>query len=349
VVIVWGTKNQDIPEILYDTQDSIFGKEEPPTVSTEKEFAERLSRAIAGYGCDLDTKVEIVIMGLDAATTGRLSITYYREFDGSDFLNRIEHWHRTCIWQHTYKRVPDGLDEKGKPKSKYITFIGAPSPKDITLATYGDKVSDKLKKATVEKLLPCIIDGARLPYDIVNSAVNRASNPVLMEKWEWQKALTITCALVRKYKYDKFKEVWEMALDENQKDRSYIFGRLLAIAQQIEEYALNTTGEKRDTNAERLMHQFKIHPYKTWGIITDKLKPYMARLGSKGTSLTELMTKVNSILLYEDFTSPKKLDDSYILGYYCQRQIFIDEKNRRIEENAKKKLEKINEGENGYE
>ncbi len=167
-----------------------------------------------------------------------------------------------------------------------------------------------------------------------------------MEKWEWQKSLTITCALIRKYRFDKFKEEWDMALDESQIDRSYLFGRLLAIAQQIEEWALNTTGEKRDTNSERLMHQFKLHPYKTWGIITDKLKPYMARLGSKVINLTELMTKVNSMITYEEFISSKQLDDSYILGYYCQRQIFIDEKNQRFEEIAKKKLEKLNEGEN---
>lgn len=136
-----------------------------------------------------------------------------------------------------------------------------------------------------------------------------------------------------------------MALDENQRDRSYLFGRLLAIAQQIEEWALYTIGEKRETNAERLMHQFKLHPYKTWGIITDKLRPYIARLGTKGISLTELMSRVNSLIPYEDFISPRKLDDSYILGYYCQRQVFIDEKNQRIEENAKKKLEKFNEEE----
>ncbi len=349
VIIAWGTQNQDIPEILEDTQDSIFGQEEPPVISTEQEYAERLSRAIAGYGCDLNTKAEIIIMGLDAATTGRLSITYYREIDGSDFLNRIEYWHKTCIWQHTYKKIPDGFDEKGKQILKAITFIGAPAPKDIAFAAYGDKISDKLKKATIERLLPCIIDGARLPYDLVNSSVNRVSNPVVMEKWEWQKTLTITCALVKKYQNDKFKEVWEMSLDENQRDRSYIFGRLLAIAQQIEEYALYTVGEKRDTNAERLMHQFKIHPYKTWGIITDKLRPYISRLGSKGINLSELMTKVNSMLSYEEFTSQKKLDDSFILGYYCQRQIFIDQKNQRIEENAKRKLEKTNEEENEHE
>ncbi len=346
VILAWGTKNQELPQILEDTQDSMFGEEESQTISTEKEFAKRLSHAIAGYGCDLDTKAKIVIMGLDAATIGRLSITYYREFDGTDFLNRIEHWHKTCIWKHSYKKIPDGVDEKGKPRFKSITFIGAPSPRDITLAVYGDKVSDKLKKSMVEKLLPCIIDGAKLPYDLVNSSVNRVSNPIVMEKWEWQKTLTITCALVRKYRYDKFKEEWSMSLDEKQTDRSYIFGRLLAIAQQIEEYALYAAGEKRDTNAERLMHQFKIHPYKTWGIITDKLKPYMTRLGSKGTSLTELITRVNSVLPYEEFISQKKLDDSYILGYYCQRQVFIDEKNQRIEENQKKKLEKTSEGEN---
>ena len=222
-----------LPQIMDDTQDSMFGEEEIPTVSTEKEFAKRLNRAIAGYGCDLDTKAEIIIMGLDAATIGRLSITYYRELDGQDFLNRIERWHSTCIWKHSYKKVSDGLDEKGKPKSKYITFIGSPSPRDITFGAYGDKVSDKLKKATVERLLPCIIDGARLPYDLVNSSVNRVSNPNSMEYWEWEKALTITCALIRKYRFDKFGEEWDMSLDESQKDRSYAFGRLLAIAQQI--------------------------------------------------------------------------------------------------------------------
>lgn len=344
VILAWGTNNQKLPEVLEDTPSALFGMEESPIVWTETDFAKRLASAISGYRCDLDIKSEIIIIGLDSATTGRLSITYYRELNGDDFLNRIENWHKICAWKHSYKNIPDGFDEKGKAKFKRITFIGSPSPKDITLTAYGEKVSDKLKKSTIERLLPCIIDGARLPYDLVNSAVNRTSNPVSMEKWEWEKGLTITCALIKKHRYDKFKEVWAMALDENQKDRSYIFGRLLAIAQQIEEYALYTSGEKRETNAERLMHQFKLHPYKTWGIITDKLKPYMARLGAKGKRLVELMTLVNANLPYEDFMSSKKLEDSYILGYYCQRQVFVEEKNLKIAENQKNKLEKQSEG-----
>jgi CRISPR-associated protein Csd1 len=305
----------------------------------------------------LDTKAEIIIMVLDAATPGRLSITYYRELNGTDFLDRIKGWHRTCNWLHTYKLVPDGLNEKGEPKYKRFNFIGAPSPKDIAIIAFGDSrinsktnkkeliLKDSLLKSIVERLLPCIVDGAKLPYDIVSSSVNRASCPIWMEKWEWEKALSISCALVKKYRYDKFKEEWLMSLDENQKGRSYLFGRLLAVAQQIEEYALNMSEEKRETNAERLMHQFKLHPYKTWGIINDKLRPYITRLGSKGTSLIELMTKVNSMMTYDDFTSIRGLDDSYILGYYCQRQVFIDQKNKWIGEKQKKKLEKsIEEG-----
>ncbi len=344
VILAWGTNDQNLPGILEDTPSALLGMEEAPIAWTETDFAKRLASAIAGYRCDLDIKSEVIIIGLDAATTGRLSITYYREINGDDFLNRIEHWHKTCIWKHSYKNIPDGFDEKGKAKFKRVTFIGSPSPKDITLAAYGEKVSDKLKKSTVERLLPCIIDGARLPCDIVNAVVNRVSNPVSMENWEWEKSLTISCALIKKHRYDKFKEVWTMALDENQKDRSYIFGRLLAIAQKIEEYALSTVGEKRETNAERLMHQFKLHPYKTWGILTDKLKPYIARLGVKGTRLVELMTLVNANLPYEDFTSNKKLDDSYILGYYCQRQVFVEERNLRVAENQKNKLDKQTEG-----
>lgn len=345
VIVAWGTRNENIPSPLVDTFDILYGNQEQH-VSTEEDFAQRLNKAIAGYSCDLDTKSQTVIMGLDGATTGRLSITYYRELGGLDFISRIKKWHSTCIWKHVYKQIEEGTDEKGKPKMKHVTFTGAPAPKDIAITAYGSRISDNLKKTTVERLLPCIIDGVKVPYDIVSSAVNRISNPVGMEKWEWEKGLTITCSLVKKHRYDKFKEVWAMSLDENQKDRSYIFGRLLAIAQQIEEWALNTTGEKRNTNAERLMHQFKLHPYKTWGIITDKLNPYLARLGPKATLLEELMTRVNSMLSYEEFTSQRKLDDSYILGYHCQRQVFIDQKHRRIEENDRNKLKNINEGEN---
>ncbi len=352
VIVAWATGNQKLPQLLEDTDD-LFGQDENsvPIVTTQKEYAKKLNKAISGYGFELDDNVDVVIMGVNSATTGRLSITYYKELKGTDFLNRLYKWYESCSWRHSYKRIQDGVDEKGRAKYKEKLFVGTPAPKEIVKAAFGIErnerleVDDKLMKSTIERLLPCITDGARIPYDIVKAAVNRASNPLSMSRYNWEKVLSIACALVKKYRNDKNEEEWEMALDEKQMDRSYLFGRLLAIAQEIEEWAIRNSGEKRDTNAERLMHQFKLHPYKTWSVLTDKLRPYISRLGESGHRLANKMTEVNSKISFEDFTSREALKDSYLLGYHCQRQVFIDEMNKRIEESNKKKLENMKEKE----
>jgi CRISPR-associated protein Csd1 len=56
-----------------------------------------------------------------------------------------------------------------------------------------------------------------------------------MERWEWNKTLSVACAL---YKKQHEKEGYHLALEENRTDRSYLFGRLLAVADQIERWAL---------------------------------------------------------------------------------------------------------------
>ncbi len=348
VIVAWATGNQKLPQLLEDTDD-IFGEDNnpQPVVTTQKEYVKKLNKAIAGYGNELDVNVDVVIMGLNSATTGRLSITYYKELKGPDFLDRLHNWYETCCWRHSYKRIQDGVDEKGKAKYRARPFVGTPAPKEIVRAAYGVErnerleVDDKLMKSTIERLLPCITDGASIPHDIVKAAVNRASNPVSLSKYNWEKVLSITCALVKKYEHDKSKGEWDMALDDNQMDRSYLFGRLLAIAQEIEEWAIRNSGEKRDTNAERLMHQFKLHPYKTWSILHDKLRPYISRLGDSDWGLVKKISDVNSKISFDDFTSREALKDSYLLGYHCQRQVFIDEMNKRIEESNKKKLDSI--------
>ncbi len=352
VILAWGTKNQKLPPLMEDT-DSIFGEEDStlPLVTTQKEYALRLNKAIAGYGGVLDNNADIVIMGLNSATTGRLSVTYYKELKGPDFLDRLKKWHETCSWNQCYKRILDGVDEKGKAKYRAKPFVGTPAPREIVRAAFGVErnerleVDDKLMKASIERLLPCIADGVRMPYDFVKAAVNRASNPLSMSPYNWEKVLSIACSLVKKYRHDINKEEWNMALDDNQKDRSYLFGRLLAIAQEIEDWAIRSSGEKRDTNAERLMHQFKLHPYKTWSILNDKLRPYISRLGANGRGLVEKISDVSARISFEDFTSREALKDSYLLGYYCQRQVFFDERNKKFEENNKKKLENIKEEE----
>lgn len=200
-------------------------------------------------------------------------------------------------------------------------------------AAFGDGASDKLLKSGVERLLPCIADGAPLPIDIMKAAARRAAQRVSMTRYEQDKALTIACSLIRKFNNDRNqKEEWGMALQPEVNDRSYLFGRALAYAENIENYALQLSGEDRTTNAERLMVAFAKHPAKTWMLIRVRLQPYQQKLGNRVNRLNEEMGGVISRLEVSGYTN-EPLNERYLLGYDCQKQEFA----RRRNENAEKK------------
>ena len=112
-----------------------------------------------------------------------------------------------------------------------------------------------------------------------------------------------------------------MALDENRKTRDYLYGRLLALADSLEQWALNKAAEDRQTNAARLMQRFAEHPYTTWRTIELSLVPYKARLGGQSKKRQELIDKVHAMFdPPEDYTSDKPLSGEFLLGYHCQRE-----------------------------
>jgi CRISPR-associated protein Csd1 len=160
-------------------------------------------------------------------------------------------------------------------------------------------------------MLPCIIDERPIPLDIIRSSIHRASNPVGMDNWEWEKTLSITCALVNK------KEGYGVSLNTETTDRSYLFGRMLAIADVLERSALGKE-EKRATNAIRYMNAFAQRPGRTWSIIQSNLQPYQARMGTGARYYNSLLDEVGDKLQLEDFTD-KPLTGLYLLGFYSQR------------------------------
>jgi len=329
-IVAWATSGVSIPKPMDDAL-SILDMNElptdaPATVSTAQEVAIKLKKKIAGYGKEIGNTTDIVVMGLDSATPGRLAITYYRELTGSNFLQKINKWHDSCAWIHYYGSVAIKDEKTGKDNKKYIPFIGAPAPSDIAEAAYGIRregnfdlqVDEKLRKTTIQRIVPCIIDGQPIPRDIVESAVRRASNRVALEDWQWNKVLTIACALFKKFKEEK--ENYDMTLDPNRKTRDYLYGRLLALAENIEEWALNKAGEDRPTNAARLMQRFSERPYSTWRTIELALTPYKARLGGKSKKRQGMIDEVIASFKDNDFISDKRLSGEFLLGYHCQRE-----------------------------
>ena len=338
-VVVWGTKGEPIPDITTDSMDlgddfaAAFAQLGQPQLppATESEYAERFNKAIQGYGKALDEKANTVVMILDSATQGRLSIRYYRELAGSELMKNITDWHRNFAWKLNYRSAPESAEPGQKPKWKRVSFWGAPSPADIAKAAYGEKADKKIIQQTVERLVPCITEGKYLPRDLMLSAVHRATAGIGLEPWEYQKTCGIACALICGYYHRNKKEDFVMTdgkyVDETIDDRSYLFGRILACAEQIERRVQSQTGETRPTNAERLRLVFVQRPAKTTALLQQKLTPYLNRMRANGVSrdkrystLQELVGRLGA----ENYTN-KPLNELYLLGYACQMMDFREE------------------------
>jgi CRISPR-associated protein Csd1 len=337
IIVSWSVTGEETPNEFDDTI-SLFGEsDEERIIELEKNdyndagqrFARKLSTKIAGYKASLSNAKKIVVMGLDSAGPGRISITFYRELSGSDFLDKLEKWHSDMAW-HFHEFLRD-TKEKKKVHSGHIVY--APTPKVIAEACYGtkrDKDFEKYKKSIIERLLPCIIDGRQLPFDLVNIATIKASNRIAFgekDKWQWERALSVACALyscqvIRSKNNIKTRKI--MALEKQRTDRDYLFGRLLAVAEHIEERALFLSKENRETNAARMMHIFSEQPFSTWEKLYDRLSQgYFSRLQVRRPEflyrMKNLIGEIKCLFIPGDFEKKEKLSGLYLLSYHCQR------------------------------
>ena len=111
-----------------------------------------------------------------------------------------------------------------------------------------------------------------------------------------------------------------MELDKASKDRSYLFGRLLAIAEKVERSTYERD-EGREPAAIRLQAAFAAHPFRTWATIEKMLTPYYAKL--KPGSRRYYRDRIGEIIAAMPEADAIKLnlplEDTYLLGYYLQR------------------------------
>lgn len=330
VFLVWGNESLYIPDPSEDT--FALDPEAIPDVihksNTNEALAREVAKALDGYRNKLGDggiapfQSTVNILVLDSATTGRMAVLYFRNMNKEVYLDRLAKWHTTCAWLHRYRK---------NDQNEFVAFYGAPATRDIAFAAYGSRAGDKIVKGLMERMLPCIVDGTRVPLDIITNVTNRASNPVGMENWEWEKTLSIACALINKHLTDR-QEGIGLALDENNDDRSYLFGRLLAVADVLERRALGRE-ERRATNAIRYMNSFSKHPERTWRVIQESLQPYQARLGRDATYWTKIIDEIGYKFKPEDFSN-KPLTGKYLLGFYSQRHVLYQSKNHAAEAEA---------------
>ena len=354
--VLWGVKSENVPSILestegvasaYEEEEDIFaafyGEEEDKTVSIQEDVAERFNRAIRGYHGNVRADSHFVLLGVDAATTGRLSVIFSREYfgaDGNELIERIEQWHRDCAWN---------VSSYNKKLQKRVYFTGAPSPYEIALCTYGReqgnsiKGTDKVIANAVERILPCIVDGKKVPIDIMREVVHRAQHPQnYKSKTLWQQVLSVACALTRKHLIEKGEECLVMKSPESLDAKC---GRMLAIADAIEAWVLREEKIDRTTTAMRYYTKFCENPCDTWVIIQKNLKPYEMKLRGRARNLQTLLGEISATISEEEFQQKRNLDGTFCLGFDSQRYEIIEEAKRIKKENDEKKMKKLEEEE----
>lgn len=295
-----------------------------------RRFSHLLGQKLKGRdsGQSLEATDTIVVMGIDSATPGRMGVIYYRDFSPYEYLSNLEAWHQDCVW---WQRTSKEKQKAGKP----AWFACAPSVWAILQAVYGDivKSNESLKKNLSERLLPCIAERRPIPLDITRRAVQRATQRhsfKLDEQWQWEQNLGVACALYRGYAIRQLGRTHTMALEHDNHSRDYLYGRLLAIADNVEQFALSKAGEKRLTNAARFMQRFSDRPFSTWKTIELSLQPYWHRLqGSSGGFVhhrQKLLDEVTNLFDSSSFNSDKALSAEFLLGYHAQRHALMAQK-----------------------
>lgn len=326
-IVCWGSAKPETIDIFSDTDD-LFPADIAEIEDTAENYAQRVNSSIRGYKKDITAADKIMIMAVDTADgagQGRLAITYYSEMQGSEFYDRITQWYETCQWE---------LNAYDSDTKKYYRLIGTPSPREIALSAYGTDQNGMLKadkegkviKKCVDRIIPCIAERKRFPRDIMLAAVRNAGDPQRYSPYNRNRILRNSCALIRKCQIDNGKEVFNMALNEESKDRDYLLGRLLAVAHRIELLHYIKEKDYRDTNAEKYWSAYTRKPARTWEIIYSRLLPYISKLGGGKLYFTELIADILGKLEDINGFDNNALKENYLIGYYSQTAAFMNSK-----------------------
>lgn len=339
VYIAWESALNDIPNVFKELehQDDVglgwLEKDDDDKVyaKTAKQYGEIVGKAMVGYQQNLNFDSKIILMTLDAATPGRISMVMYQEFKSTDFYNNLKNWYSYVCWHGCYKTKSGEL----------IHCVQTPTPHEIIVCAYGHENDNRLiletkstfYKKTLMQIFSCITRGGKLPPGILRQIFVRASNPQFFgNKSNWKRVLDVCCALYRKNYYDEERMEINMGVDKNCDNRSYLYGRLMAVAEKIEidtykdENGNVKEDEVRMTNSARFMSSVIRSPYVSWGYVEERLVPYMAKImkGRNGfshyTFYQKELREIHTTFKSEERTMNEPLEPLFFMGYYDEQK-----------------------------
>ena len=287
------------------------------------DYQKALATTLRGWKSTIPNDAGAVVASFDAATSGRLSLTYYSELLAGDFLERLYNWDLICCWEH----FPFGIQ--------------SPSLYQIANCAYGSQrgangqahleTDDRVLRQQAQRLFACRVDKGKIPADIVQALIAKASNLQILERNVREDVLSTACAVIRKYHFDWHQEELKMALEPEKKDVSYQYGRLLAVFEKIERDTYRPD-ETREPNAIRMQSVFSKRPQYASRILWEQLKKaYYPKLKpgarvSYDRLIGEIVAQISDC---SQGAREEALKDTYFIGYYLQRSALYTSQNNK--------------------
>ena len=319
--LCWNPQGHEVRHVV-----GPFARQAKP-VHRATDYQELLKKTLEGCKSKLPEAAGVVIAVFDAATSGRLSLTYYQEMKGSDFLQRLYEWDKTCCWPTRYY----GIQAPWLIQIVHCAFGTQQTEKGKKRM----KADDRVLRQHMQRLVACRVEKSAFPADIMRALFHRASFPLAYDPAVREDILSTACAVIRKYRYDRYKEEWNMMLDPKKKDLSYQFGRLLAVLEKAERDTYEDK-ETREPNAIRQQAMFNRRPMYTAKMIESQLESaYFPRLSPGGRFFYKKLIGeiMEQIAQFPEEQWNRPLRETYLMGYYLQRNaLYTSRHNQEMEE-----------------
>lgn len=314
-ILCWNPNGKAVPNPL--NRLSTIENEEHP--STLQEYSDYLQDMIEKQKQSFEYKDHIVVAiydGMMAKNNARTGLIYYQESIVNDYYQNLLNWEKYCAWENG------------------IFGIQSPSLILIAKCAFGHEKSDgslmidtSALKNEIKPLMQCKLEGKKISSTLVKKLVQNASRTTAYTPNNRLTLLFVTCAIIRKYRKERFKEDWKMELDESKMTRSYQFGRILALLEKAEKDAYSQN-ETRVPFAIEKQEQFVRVPLKTTEEIARNWKRggYYKKLALTSRNfyeimLSELLTDIQEKYPLSEWN--KKLDETYLMGYFAQKKHYI--------------------------
>ena len=266
---------------------------------------------------------------LTKTSKGRIALKYFRQLQVSQLLKNLENWQDTYSWE---ARTKLGIYKQKTPNFNEIINAAY----GVDRGRYLELDNDSFRSDQYQQLVTALIDGKAIPNSIVKKLEANIKHRQNYPKC-WHSLQQVSLAVLHKQYGREFKPM----VDHENTNRSYLFGRLLAIFELMEtqRYRIEGGNQERITNAERDWNAYTSQPAKLMMNLANKIKPYeeTVKLNSRGIynklekEREKIISLLSPLMTNKDINDP--LDYQFIFGYYSEKQYFYTKKEKNESEN----------------